>query len=279
MLTFIGLGLFSEYDISLKGLEAVRKADIVYAEFYTSCLMGTNLDKMEKLYGKKVCLLSRENIEQQPDWLVKAKEMNIVFLTGGDTMISTTHVDLRLRAEKLGIDTHLIHGASITSAVSGLTGLQNYCFGKSTSIPHPYKSKRGTRIISETPYDIINQNIEMGLHTLIFLDIDKENGYMTVNTALELLLEIDERRGEGLIDRTIAIGIARAGSEKPVIKADYAKKLKHFNFGKPLHILVIPGELHFLEAEALVILAGGPMELMEKDGVKRKNKATNLLLR
>ena len=32
MLTFIGLGLFSEYDISLKGLEAVRKADIVYAE-------------------------------------------------------------------------------------------------------------------------------------------------------------------------------------------------------------------------------------------------------
>jgi diphthine synthase len=279
MLTFIGLGLFSEYDISLKGLEAIRKADIVYAEFYTSCLMGTNLDKMEKLYGKKVCLLSRENIEQQPDWLVKAKETNIVFLTGGDTMISTTHVDLCLRADKLGIDTHLIHGASIISAVSGLTGLQNYCFGKSTSIPHPYKSKRGTRIISETSYDIINHNIEMGLHTLIFLDIDKENGYMTVNTALELLLGIDERRGKGLIDQTIAIGIARAGSEKPVIKADYAKKLKHFNFGKPLHILVIPGKLHFLEAEALVILAGGPMELMEKDGIKRKNKATNLLLR
>jgi diphthine synthase len=47
MLTFIGLGLFDEYDISLKGLEAIRKADLVYAEFYTSCLMGTNLDKME----------------------------------------------------------------------------------------------------------------------------------------------------------------------------------------------------------------------------------------
>lgn len=271
MLTFIGLGLFSEYDISLKGLDAVRKADIVYVEFYTSRLMGTSLDKMEKLYGKRVCLLSRENVELQPDWLLEAKEMNIVFLTGGDTMISTTHVDLRLRAKKLGIDTKLIHGASITSAVSGLTGLQNYRFGKSTSIPHPYKSKRGTRILSETPYDIINQNIEMDLHTLIFLDIDKENGYMTVNTALELLLEIDERRGEGLIKRAVAIGIARAGSEKPAIKADYAKKLKYFNFGKPLHVLVIPGKLHFFEAEALVMLAGGPMELMEKSGVKREN--------
>jgi len=83
--------------------------------------------------------------------------------------------------------------------------LQNYRFGKSTSIPHPYKSKRGTRILSETPYDIINENIEMGLHTLIFLDIDKENGYMTLNTALELLLEIGEKRGEELINRVVAI--------------------------------------------------------------------------
>jgi len=57
MLTFIGLGLFDEYDISLKGLEAIREADLVYAEFYTSCLMGTSLERMEKLYGKKVFLI------------------------------------------------------------------------------------------------------------------------------------------------------------------------------------------------------------------------------
>jgi diphthine synthase len=264
MLTFIGLGLFDEYDISLKGLEAIRKADIAYVEFYTSCLMGTSLDKMEKLYGKRVCLLSREDVEQQPDWLIEAKEKNIAFLTGGDTMISTTHVDLRLRAEKLGIQTHLIHGASIASAVSGLTGLQNYRFGKSASVPYPYKSKRGTRVISETPYDIIKQNTEVGLHTLVFLDIDKEKGYMTVNTALELLLEVEEKRGEKLINRASAVGIARAGSEKPVVKADYVEKLKFFDFGKPLHILVIPGKLHFLEAEALVKLAGGPIEFMEE---------------
>ncbi|MGV8076955.1 MAG: diphthine synthase [Methanosarcina sp.] len=264
MLTFIGLGLFDEYDISLKGLEAVRESDLVYVEFYTSCLMGTNLDKMEKLYGKKVSLLSREDVEQQPDWLLEAKDKKVSFLTGGDTMVSTTHVDLRLRAEKLGIETRLIHGASISSAVSGLTGLQNYRFGKSASIPHPYESRRGTRVISETPYDIVKQNTEIGLHTLIFLDIDKEKGYMTVNTALELLLEVEEKRGEGLINGAPAVGIARAGSEKPVVKADYADKLKDFDFGKPLHILVIPGKLHFLEAEALVKLAGGPIGFMEE---------------
>jgi diphthine synthase len=264
MLTFIGLGLFDEYDISLKGLEAVREADLVYAEFYTSCLMGTNLEKMEKLYGKRVILLSREDVEQYPNWLNEAKDRNICFLTGGDTMVSTTHVDLRLRAEKLGIETSLIHGASIASAVSGLTGLQNYRFGKSASIPHPYESRRGTRIISETPYDIIKQNTELGLHTLVFLDIDKEKGYMTINTALELLLEVEGKRGERAMRGTAAVGIARAGSEKPMVKADYVENLKSFDFGNPLHILVIPGKLHFLEAEALVKLAQGPMGFMEK---------------
>ncbi|HWR26135.1 MAG TPA: diphthine synthase [Methanosarcina sp.] len=264
MLTFIGLGLFDEYDISLKGLEAVRDADLVYAEFYTSCLMGTSLEKLEKLYGKRVLLLSRENIEQHPDWLSEAKDKKISFLTGGDTMVSTTHVDLRLRAEKMGIETRLIHGASISSAVSGLTGLQNYRFGKSASMPHPYESKRGKRIVSQAPYDIIKQNSELGLHTLVFLDIDKEKGNMTVNTALELLLELEEKKGEGLIRSALAVGVARAGSEKPVVKADYVEKLKDFDFGKPLHILVIPGKLHFLEAEALVKLALGPVELIEK---------------
>ena len=263
MLTVIGLGLFDEYDISLKGLEAVKEADLVYAEFYTSCLMGTNPEKMEKLYGKKVHLLSREDVEQHPDWLDNARDKKVAFLTGGDTMVSTTHVDLRLRAEKLGIETRLIHGASITSAVSGLTGLQNYRFGKSASIPYPYESRRGTKVISETPYDTIKQNSSFGLHTLVFLDIDKDKGFMSVNIALKLLLEVESKRGEGVMDRAVAVGIARAGSEKPVVKAGYAEDLKGFDFGKPLHILVVPGKLHFLEAEALVKLADGPEEIME----------------
>src|SRR5690606_18460831 len=143
------------------GLEVVREADLVYAEFYTSCLMGTNPEKMEKLYGKKVHLLSREDVEQQPDWLDEAKDKNVAFLTGGDTMVSTTHVDLRLRAKKLGIETRLVQGATSASAVSGLAGLQNCRFGKPASIPYPGESRRGTRIVSETPYDIIKQSSEL----------------------------------------------------------------------------------------------------------------------
>jgi diphthine synthase len=54
MLFFVGLGLYDEKDVSLKGLEAVRSADMVYAEFYTSRLMGASLEgckaSMEKRF-------------------------------------------------------------------------------------------------------------------------------------------------------------------------------------------------------------------------------------
>ena len=262
MLTFIGLGLFDEKDISLKGLGAILNSDKIYVEFYTSQLMGADIGKMERLYCKKMHVLSREDVEQHSDWLNDAKKQSIVFLTGGDTMVSTTHVDLRLRAIDMGIQTTLIHGSSIASAACGLSGLQNYRFGKAVTVPHPYTS-RGKTIVSETPYDTIKMNSENGLHTLVFLDIDKEKGFMTINKALELLLEVEEKRTEDVMKNRIAVGIARAGSDAPVVKAGYAQNLVDFDFGSPLHILIIPAPLHVVEAEALVKLADAPQEIPE----------------
>ena len=258
MLTFIGLGLFDEQDISLKGLHAIQSADLVYLEFYTSHLMGTTLEKMEKLYNRPIIRLAREDVEQNPVWLKDAKDKNVVFLTGGDTMASTTHVDLRIRAADMGISTRLIHGASIASAIFGISGLQNYRFGKSVSLPFPYISRRGNRVVTETPYDVIQFNLQNNLHTLVFLDIDSERGFMTVQEALKLLLEIEEKRQEGLMKNRVAVGIARAGSEDVCIKADFAHNAESFDLGGPLQILIIPGALHFVEAEALVKLAGAP---------------------
>lgn len=263
MLTFIGLGLFDEKDISLKGLQAVQSADLIYLEFYTSYLMGTTLEKMEELYGKPIIRLMREDVEQNPAWLENAKDKNVVFLTGGDTMASTTHVDLRIRAKDMGIETKMIHGASITSAIFGLSGLQNYRFGKSVSIPFPYTSNRGNRVITETPYDTIKFNQENGLHTLVFLDIHSELGYMTVREGLSLLMEVESKRQEGVMKNRIAVGIARAGSDDVCVKADFAENAETFELGNPLQILVIPGVLHFIEAEALVKLAGAPASLLQ----------------
>ena len=83
MLFFIGLGLYDEKDISVKGLEAVRKADKVYAEFYTSRLMGASAEDLERFYGKKIHLLSRNDVEVDPSWLKEALQLNVAFLVGG----------------------------------------------------------------------------------------------------------------------------------------------------------------------------------------------------
>ncbi len=250
LLTFIGLGLFDALDISIKGLNLIKNADVVYAEFYTSTLVGTTTEKLEQLYDKKINILTREQVEQFPQETIlkEAQVKDVVFLSAGDSMISTTHVDLRLRAYDKGIKTRLIHGASITSAVCGLTGLQNYRFGKSATVPFPYK------IISEVPYDTITMNLHNDLHTLLFMDI--QNEYMTINKAIRLLLHVEHIKGRDALANSLAVGIARAGSESPTIKADIMRRLKDFDFGSPLHVLIVPAALHVIEKESLYKFAG-----------------------
>jgi len=261
MLHFIGLGLYDERDISLKGLEAVRAADAVYAEFYTSRLMGSTLERMEALYGKRIHILSRMEVEADPAWLEEARDRDIVFLSGGDVMVSTTHLDLRLRAIKMGIKTDLIHASSILTAVSGLCGLQNYRFGRSTTIPYPYLA-RGHRIVPQTPYQVLMENLERNLHTILFLDIqmDPVERFMTVNEGASLLMEMEANAKDSGLKETIAVGIARAGATDATVKADLLPCLQGYDFGGPLHILVVPAKLHFMEEEALKILADLPAD-------------------
>jgi len=48
-LYLIGLGLSTEKDVSLKGLELIKKCDLVYLENYTS-LLQCSVKELEKLY-------------------------------------------------------------------------------------------------------------------------------------------------------------------------------------------------------------------------------------
>jgi diphthine synthase len=261
MLFFIGLGLYDEKDISVKGLEAVRKADKVYAEFYTSRLMGASAEDLERFYGKKIHLLSRNDVEVDPSWLKEALQLNVAFLVGGDPMVSTTHLDLRLRALDLGIETKVIHSSSIVTAVSGATGLQNYRFGRSTTIPFDY-TVRGKRIVPETPYLVLKENLQRNLHTMLFLDI-QDTRYMTVNQGAELLVEMEQTAGDSILKSSLVVGIARAGSDDATVKADFIENMKSYDFGSPLHILIVPAKLHFMEAQALVALAGASPKIVK----------------
>jgi len=244
MLTFIGLGLSDEKDISVKGLEAVRSADLAYLETHTSRLTGTSLAAMERFYGRPVIPVTRGDLEESPeDILSMAIERDVVLLCGGDPMVSTTHADLRLRARAAGVATRIIHGASIQSAVSGEIGLQNYRFGKPASIPFPSGSWFPT-----TPLETILGNLARHLHTLAFLDIQGDR-FMTVNEGISLLMEMAARLSRPA--PAFFIGVARAGSPDSFVAAGCEDFLAGLEFGPPLLIVVVPADLRPVEREYL----------------------------
>ncbi|HZK30523.1 MAG TPA: diphthine synthase [Methanoregula sp.] len=248
MLSFIGLGLYDKMDVSEKGLTTIRNADHIFLENYTSRLMGTSYEDLQTHYGKPVQLLGREDVEQHPDEILsKAEYEQVVFLCAGDPMVSTTHADLRMRAASRGIKTVIIHAASISSAVCGLSGLQNYRFGKSCSLPFPQKNWFPTSSI-----DVISQNLSLRLHTLVYLDI-QDGRYMLVPEAVTLLEKI---AAEKKMHIALYVGIARAGSDNPLVQAGSAEVLRSIDFGPPLHILIVPAELHDMEKSYLEMFAG-----------------------
>ncbi|MDH5447916.1 MAG: diphthine synthase [Candidatus Bathyarchaeota archaeon] len=256
-LVFVGLGLHDENDISLRGLEEVKNADFVFAELYTSLMEGLKIEKLENLTGKKIVLVSRRILEEEDGRQILAAALRgkTVFLVPGDPLIATTHIDLRIRAEKAGIKTRIVHGASIVSAAIGLSGLQNYKFGRSVTIPFINGGD-----VPEAPYNIVKTNLKAGFHTLCFLDIRaEEKRYMTIKEALETLLATEKRKRESIIIRDIlVVGIAKAGSRKPAVKAGLLDEVRNYDFGSPPHTLIFPGKLHFMEVEALIKLANAP---------------------
>lgn len=260
MLYFVGLGLYSEDDISFKGFNALKSVDCIYAEFYTAKLMGGNIDNLINKLDVPFITLKREDVEDRNVVIEEALTKDIAFVVAGDPLMATTHTELYVEAVNKGVETRIIHGSSIFSAAPGLTGLQAYKFGKTTTVPFPDEN-----FFPHSPYDVIKSNKELGLHTLVLLDIQAhKDRFMTINQALDYLLKVESQRDENVFTNdTIVVGLARAGSEKPLVKGGTVEDILNFDFGGPLHCLIVPGDLHFVEAEALITLSNISEKLLQ----------------
>jgi diphthine methyl ester synthase len=263
-LYLVGLGLGDERDITLRGLDVVRAASAVYLEAYTSVLAAPVVD-LEALYGVPVTVADREMVEEHADGILAAaaRPGGAAFLVVGDPFGATTHSDLWLRARELKLPITSVHNASVMNAVAAC-GLQLYRFGEAISLcfwtdtwtPDSYYAK-------------IVANRRAGLHTLCLLDIKVREPsaeslargkkvyeparFMTIAQAVEQLLVCEQRMGGGVCKPdSLAVGIARLGQPDQVFAAGSLAELQDFDFGKPLHSLVIPAEtLHFHEQEVL----------------------------
>jgi len=261
-LIFVGLGLSGVDGMTVKAFNALRGCDMIFAEFYTSTLIGTSVKELEKAIGKKIKVLHRAQVEEDDVIINAARTSRVGFVTAGDTMAATTHVDLLIQAAEEDIPTEVLHGVSIFSACPSSLGLQPYKFGRTVTLPfieqgyHP-----------RSPYDHLVANRKDGLHSMVLLDIRAdEMRYMTAHQAIEWLTEAERKWGCGLItDDTLICVASKIGSDDGKVFAGYPRDLLKKDVGAPLHTLVIPGQLHFMESYALVHLAGAPASLIERD--------------
>ena len=164
-LYLIGLGLSDEKDITLRGLEIIKRADTVYLERYTS-LLQCDEKTLEGIYGRPIIASDRAMLESRSEEIViAAKNRDVAVLVVGDPLGATTHVQFLLEAQKRGAAVRIIHNASVLTAV-GETGLELYKFGRTTSIVFHRENQA-----VDAYYDAIKQNKAMGLHTLCLLDL------------------------------------------------------------------------------------------------------------
>ncbi len=246
--------------MSLAGLEAARTSDQVFAEFYTSKLSGTSIERLEARIGKAIHVLGREGVEEDPEPMLEAAAGGTaVLLVVGDPMAATTHIDLRLRAERIGIHTRVFHNASILTAALTELGLSVYKSGRVTTLQWPHGDYFPT-----SPYEHIMANVEAGLHSLVLLDIHSdEDRYMTANEGCRLLLRYEDMLGKGVTGPdSLACVVAGVGSPDCKRRAGRLGELAEEDFGPALHSIIVPGKLHFMEARALVVLAGADPHLV-----------------
>lgn len=197
------------------------------------------------------------------DILADAHNVDVAFLVVGDPFSATTHTDflLRCRQHDPPIPTRTLPNASILTAV-GATGLSLYNFGQTVSMVFFTDNWR-----PDSFYDRVKENAGLGMHTLVLLDIKVKEPdlaamargkivydpprFMTVAQCASQMLEVEEARAGAVCGKeTLAVGVARLGSEDQVIVAGTLEELAEAALGRPLHSLVVCGsKMHEMEWE------------------------------
>jgi|SRR3989344_6116624 len=231
-LYLIGIGLHDARDITLKGLEVVKRAKKVYLDVYTSQL-PCSLEELKGAYGKEIVPAAREMLENNSNAILEeARLHDVVLLIAGSPTAATTHFNFLLEGKKRKVLVYVIENASVFSAI-GITGLFLYKFGTTVSIPRSNEKL-------ETPYQKYMLNKQAGFHTLFLLDTGENP--LTAREGLDYLIS------KGLPADHLVVGCAALGSEHPEIAIGAAADLRLKNFPQ---CFIVPGEMHFMEEEAL----------------------------
>ena len=181
MLWFIGLGISGISELSNSTLDVIKNAKIVYLESFTSPISETEKKQLEDITNGEFKIAKRWLVEDGNEILKNAKNKETILISYGDPYIATTHLELKTRAMRDGIETKTIHSSSIVSSLIGEVGLHYYKVGKVLTIMNDPKSMI-------TPYNTIFDNLLCKTHSVILLEYNEDKSFfLDPKVALSLL--------------------------------------------------------------------------------------------
>ena len=245
-LSFVGLGLGAK-GITLEGVEEMVAADVIYLEYYTTPHEPQLLRQVQVATGKSFTIVDRQFVEDGNTILNDGRDKKVVLAVLGDPMIATTHNELRVRAIRQGIETRVVHSATIASAAASASGLHSYKFSRTVTVTREAVGKL------TQAYHILHENLLEGAHTLLLLEYDVQSGLgVTPADAMAGLLLAEGNFKRGVVNEdTFAIILSRLGREDAMLAAGSLAELSKREVGEPPHCLIVPGKLHFTEVEAV----------------------------
>jgi diphthine synthase len=250
MLLLIGLGLDAK-DLSVKALDALRSADLVLMEDYTTFLPVGYLEYLKAETKSEIAIVRRSDLEDNVKKTVaQAEEKTVAILVPGDPLIATTHHIILDESKRQGIEYRVYHSASIFSAAIGESGLDVYRFGPPFTIPFWSENYKPTSFVES-----LKRNMENDQHSLILLDLDaKSRSFMTLAQAVQLLRDADWEKRLDIVTEDLCI-LAMGDVGKSTCTAAYlmikniARVEDRFK-GKPI-VIIVPASPSPAELESI----------------------------
>ncbi len=236
MIGFISAGFNPPLSFTMEEIDFLERSDVIIVDTYTSP------NYLREFGGRKLTFVDREKLENF-EWILKEKK-NVSIIIPGESFSATTHFTIYKEAVKKGIDVKIFHNSSIFPTAATRLGLHLYKIGPAVSLP---RFKEKFRPLS--PYDKILENFRIGLHTILLLDTEPP---LELGEAIDELLWMEKERKGGLFDRNNEMAVlSRLGMPDEKIVYATMETLKGWKEGKFPFTVVMPGELHFQEQEAL----------------------------
>ena len=232
-----------------------RECSKRFLEGYTAVLPPSEEERLESVVGSWERVM-RNEVENPDKLLELASKQPVALLIVGDPMQATTHIDLEERCAERGISFHVIPGLTATALAVSLSGLQSYRFGRQVTIPFSAGDYLPT-----SPLEMICKNKELGLHTLVLLDLDPTGmgletpRPMVPGEAVSLLERMSERTesASSSLDQPIRnwVGmlLSDLGTEKERVVSGTLGELSEIGIGY-VHAFILPAEFSGMEESA-----------------------------